>query len=373
LNVQQLTRRVAAFGLPGHHGPLLEPDAARVPLSPADWDALVGVAQHQRLTGYLHAAVEAGALPATPAQGDELAELHLAWCSSVVRLEQHLLDLEGHLRSAGISFLVLKGSAAAHLVHADPAARLFGDNDLLFRSEEFDEALALLAQLGYRRPAAPATSAFDRRFGKGATLVGPNGDELDAHRTLVFGTFGLAIELDELFDSAVTFELGGRELLALGPETRLLHACYHAALGDPEPRFSSVRDIAQMLATGPHDPDRVLELARAWRSEAVLVRALRLCRDHLGVEVDSPLSGPVDSYVPNAREERAIDSYVGANRSFAAKVRASLPYLDGVAAKAAFLRAAVFPAAAFVKSRGSQPGLSWIGRGLRSLARRGKP
>ena len=366
MTTQDLARSVAAFGLPGHDGPLVGEESSE-PLHDQDWRKLISIVSAQRLPGYLHAAVEAGMFPVTAEQREQVDDLHLRSCATALRLERILLELAPHLDRADIEFVVLKGTASAHLVHEDPSHRMFGDNDLLFRSEHFEEALTVLAGLSYRRATPPPTSAFARRFGKGATMHGPTGDEVDAHRNLVFGTFGFQIDLEELFASTVTFPLGGRELRALDPETRLLHACYHAALGDPVPRLSSVRDVAQMLTTGRHDPDRLIDLARRWRAEPVLARAVELCRRHLGVAVGGPVVAAVEGYEPTRRERRAIASYVGTDRSFTAKVLASLPYLDGVGERMVFLRASLAPSAEFAESRAARRGTTRPPRGLAAL------
>lgn len=366
-----LARRVAAFGLPGHDGPLLE-QSDGAPLSADDWAQLTRIVSAQRLAGYLHRAVEAGALPVTAEQRDEVDDLHLRSCATALRLERILVQLAALLDEAGIEFLVLKGTASAHLVHEDPSHRMFGDNDLLFRSGQFDEALAVLSGAGYQRAATPPTSAFARRFAKGATLHGTSGDEVDAHRNLVFGSFGFQIDLDELFASAVSFELGGRQLRALGPEARLMHACYHAALGDPVPRLNSIRDVAQMLTTGRHAPERLVHLARAWRAEPVLARALHLCREHLDVQVDGAVAEAFDAYQPSRRERRAIASYVGTDRSFLSKVLASLPYLDGPRERAAFLRASLVPSAEFTESRTNRRGVKPFRGGVRGAMARSR-
>ena len=355
-------RRVASYGLPDCTGPI-----SREPLATADWASMLWRVRRQRLWGHLDQAITAGDLPVSEEQRAEVAELHLESCARALHLDRRRLELTAHLEANDIEVVVLKGTANAHLIYPDPSARVFGDNDLLLRAGQFEAAVQALTELGYVRSVAPPQREFARRFAKGATLKGPEGDEADLHRNLVFGTFGFAIDLDELFDSSVEFELGGRRLRALGPETRLLHACYHAALGDPDPRYSSVRDVAQMLAFGTHDDQRVLELAHRWRSTAVLARAIRLCRDHLGVEVDGPLVSAVAGYEPTRREQRAIASYVGNNRHYAAKVAASLPYLDGVGNKLAFLRASALPSEEFVESRGSEARSAWIRRGFRSL------
>jgi len=358
----QMLRRIAAYGLPGHLAPI-----SSEPLGEADWAAMFTRVRSQRLAGFLHDAVAAGHLAVTDEQFCQVAELHLEICTRAIRLDRQLLYLEDHLAQRGIEVIVLKGTANAHLIYDDPSTRVFGDNDLLLRAGQFEAGVQALMELGYVRSVAPPQREFARRFAKGATLKGPEGDEADLHRNLVFGTFGFAIDLDELFDSSVEFELGGRRLRALGPETRMLHACYHAALGDPDPRYSSIRDVAHMLAFATHDERRVLELAHRWRSTAVLARGIRLCRDHLGVEVDGLLVSAVAGYEPTRREQRAIASYVGSNRHYAAKVAASLPYLDGLRDKLAFLRASALPSEEFVESRGSEARSAWIRRGFRSL------
>ena len=365
-DASSVLRFVAGFGLPGGAAACNDE-----PLPDRIWASVLADTRYQRLAGLLMAAVEAGALHVTDDQRAEVEELHLGACGAVLRLERRLVEVALLLDAAGIEVVVLKGTAVAHLAYPDPAMRMFGDNDLLLRSEQFDDAVELLCHNGYVRQTAPARPGFERRFAKGTTLDGAAGDELDLHRNLVFGTFGFRIDLDELFRTAVPFEVGGRVLHGLGPETRLLHACYHAGLGDPRPRFGSVRDVAQMLTFGAHDPSGVLALARAWESDAVLARAVQLCEDLLGYRPDDEVARAIRGHAPTARERRAIDSYVGENRRFAAKVVASLPYIDGVGAKAAFVTSVAFPQQGFAESFGGRSGIAWLLRGARSLLRGG--
>jgi hypothetical protein len=361
-----LLRAVAAYGLSGHGGGF--PTAA---LEEATWRQLMRSVEQQRLVGFLEAVIREGALPATEEQAAEVAEAHLRWCAGVLQLERRLLELADLFATEGFEWLILKGPAVAHLDYPAPELRSFGDLDLLFRPRDLDRVVETFAAIGYRRQTEQARPGFEQRFGKGTTLTGPDGSELDLHCNLVFGTFGLLIDLDELFRSAVRFRLGGTELSALGAETRLLHACYHAALGDPRPRFSSTRDVAQMFARGDRDEDRLLHLVRQWRAEAVVQRAILLCSDLLGFVPDGPVVRAVAQHVLSRREERAVASYVGNNRSHAAKVVATLPYLPGTRDRVAFLRAMTAPNPEFVASHGGQPGWAWVRRGVRSLLRGG--
>ena len=343
------------------------------PLEDAAWQRLFAEADRTRCLGFLQAAIDADALPVTAQQREQAVDRHAQWCTSMLRLERSLLEAAAFLEDRGIDLVVLKGTAHAHLIYPDPSWRSFGDNDLLLRTKQFDDAVAALAELGYHRPVPQVRPGFDARFGKGATLLRPGNEELDLHRTLLFGTFGLQIDLDELFASSVSFKLGGRTLQALGPETRLLHLCYHAALGDPEPRPASVRDLAQQLALADHEDERVVALVDRWQAHPVVARAFQLVEHVLGVAVTGAIRRHVEARPPTRRERRAVASYVGDHRRFAHKVIATLPYVQGPRAKIALLRAVAVPdrelAAAF-DARGPS---SWIRRGLGALTGRRRP
>jgi hypothetical protein len=361
----ELLRLVAAFGLPGQRARFCDG-----PPDQAAWSALLGRARGQRVPGLLLAAIDAGAVPVRDEQREEAREHHLEAMASVLRLERRLLEVADVLDTEGLAMVVLKGSALAHLAYPDPGWRFFGDVDVLVRGDDLAAVLATLTDaFGAARAVPEVRPGYDRRFAKSVTLRCADGIELDVHRNLVFGTFGFAIDLEVLFDTAERFELGGRELAALGPEARLLHACYHAGLGDPSPRMNSVRDVAQLLLTGDHEPGRALALAERWGSLAVLQRGIRLCRELLGVEVAGPLAEATAAYRPSARESRAIDSYVGSNRSHSAKVVASLPFIDGPRAKTAFVVGTALPSRQFVAGRREGRG-AWLKKGWRSLRRR---
>jgi hypothetical protein len=369
--VSATLRGVACFGLPavvGTDASIREPTGpiAAEPLAPAAWEHLLADVERLRLTGFLEAAIERGALPVTDAQRVQVADRHLGACASVLQLERVLLRAASQLERDGFEFVVLKGTAHAHLLYPDPSWRLFGDNDVLVRTDDLEEVVDRLCASGYRRLVPEPTPGFDVRFGKGVTLRHPRGDELDVHRTLLFGSFGLRVDADELFASTTTFELGGRQLRALGPDTRLLHACYHAALGDPIPRLGAIRDVAEALA-GAHDPGAVLEMAEAWGAMPVLARALELCRAHLGVVIVGPIATASARHQLSRRERRAVSSYVGARRSFAAKVVASLPYVDGLGAKLSLVRAAGFPDPALRRAVGSDGTFQWLQKGVHAL------
>jgi glycosyltransferase involved in cell wall biosynthesis len=345
-------RVIATFGLPA--GSLHEvPVDWSTPLADGLWRELLAEVDRRRLAGLLLGAVEAGALHVTQTQYRELGEVHLRWSTAALDLEVALLEAVDVLRAAGLEVIVLKGAAHAHVLYRDPSWRLFGDNDLLLRGADVARAVRLLRAIGYVRTVPELRHGFDARFGKGVTLHRPGGRELDLHRTLLFGTFGLRVDTDELFRTAGSMDLAGTRLDVLGAESRLLHLCYHAALGDPVPKLASLRDLAQAHAVEGHDEWGAVDLARRWGALPVVQRAFGLLRSDLGVSIVGPLADEARSCVLTAEDRRAIGSYVGPDRGHTAKVLASLPYLDGPVERLAFLRSAALPRAAVGRALGA--------------------
>ena len=185
-----------------------------------------------------------------------------------VLLERRLLQTVDLLEQACIDHRVLKGPCSAHSVYVDPALRSYGDVDVLVPATRFDDAVASFRSRGYceRRYAEPRPG-FDPRFGKAAAFVTDNDLEVDLHRTFVLGPFGVAINLDDLFDGANTLMIGDRKLQALPVEAALLNACYHAVLGFWPPRLVPLRDVIEILRFPHLDVERVrARTCLAWRS-----------------------------------------------------------------------------------------------------------
>ncbi|MGH8900389.1 MAG: nucleotidyltransferase family protein [Egibacteraceae bacterium] len=359
-----LLAAVAAYGLPGCTATLTQG-----PLDDERWRGLLTAVHRQRLAGHLVHAITAGALPATNEQAEGAHQLHLSWLGKVLYLERLLLDVVRTVERAGIDYRVLKGPATAQLVYPDPALRLFADIDVLVPTDRFDEAVSVLVAAGCNRRSPELRPGFDRRFGKGATLVTAAGYEVDLHRTFAQGPFGLNVDLAAVFQTCATLRLGGRDLRTLDRELSFLMACYHAALGDSTPRLVPLRDVAQLLLAHDLDLERVAELARSWRAEAVVARAVRCAWRTLRLR-PTGMSTWAEEYRFTREERRALDVYVGQSRCFAGMAIRSLRVIPRPADKAAYLRGVLFPQRAAVAyyERGYD---GWWRRGIRAL--RGTP
>lgn len=304
-------------------------------------------------------------MPVTAEQLDAASALHRDAMGLAVQLERTLLRTVDALEEAGIPSRVLKGSAVAHLVYSDPSLRAFRDVDLMIPAADFARALDVLDREGCERQQRRLGPGFDARFGKGASLVADGGWEVDLHRTFVGGRFGLGIKLDDLFATSAPFRLGGRTLQALGAEERFLHACYHAAIGDPVPRLMALRDIAEMLLRTTLDLDRVRGLCGAWGGLPVMARAVRLTWETFGLADLTALSVWAERYKPTRSEERAVRAYT-TQRSGGGQALTSLGAIPGVRAKVMFIRAVMLPEREFLAG---SPRAAWARRGAASAIR----
>ena len=174
----------------------------------------------------------------------------------------------------------------------------------------------LTRDLGAERVQPELRPGFDARFGKEMLLSCGEHLELDLHRVFVDGAFGLTIGLADLFAPPYRFPLAGYELEALPMPQRLLHACYAAALGDWPPRLVSQRDVAQLILRERPALADVLLMARAWRCEVVVARAVTTSWCDLGITERPPIIEWAERYRPGRKERMLLASHEGPSRMF---------------------------------------------------------
>ena len=358
---------VAGLGLPGAAG------FSSSPLPSSAWSDLVAAVWRQRIEGLLAAAVADGSLVVTTEQRDQVKEAARARASVDLRLERELLSTVSLLDREGVTYRVLKGPAWAHSVYPDPSWRGSGDVDLLLAADDWYDALEIFGAAGARRSVPELAAGFDRRFGKEATLVSASGWEIDLHRTLVVGPFGLWIDPEDLFGPSATITLRDYDLPVFGPDVAFLHACYNAALGDDPPRLIAVRDVYQQILSEQLDPERVAVMAQRWRGEAVVARALWLTRDVLGVDLgDRPVAAAFAGRRPSLKERALLASYRGPGRGYSSQLAAVVALADG-RERAAYLWALARPQPSYLVARGLSSPLAHLEHGARRvLARSGR-
>lgn len=354
----RLGSAVAGYGLPG--AATIFPTAT---VSPAEWGHFVTVVKHERITGLLVKAILDRALPVSAEQAEEAEVAHRASMATALNLEAALVATAALFGEVGIDYRVLKGTGVAHLDYPDPALRSFGDIDLLVRSSQFDDAVEALEATGHHRKFPEPRPGFDRRFGKGSCLVGPSGYEIDLHRSLAMGPYGVSIRLDDLWSRSSTFALASQVFHALGPEERFIHACFHAALGDKAPRLASLRDVAQMHLARPLDVDLTHRLVSSWGAEAVVARAIRMARDVFDLETNRPLTRWAVEFEPGRRDRGFLAVYTDTSPTYAAKSFAAVRAIPGLRDKAAFIFTMALPKRSYLEQRDERLLRRWL-RGL---------
>jgi len=297
-----------------------------------------------RLLGVALAAIETGCLGASDSFVANVGSAHDDVMAQTLRVELATIETSRLLAAAGIEHRLLKGAGLAHTVALDPAQRSFRDVDLLIRGDDVDSAVALLIESNAVRIQPELRAGYDRRFAKSVTLRREQ-VEIDLHRVLCPGPFGVWMHPGDLFLLQRTIALAGVEIPTLDPTDHLLHACYHVALGQVEPALVNLRDIA-LLATGDHsiDMERFGQTVDRWRGRAVIRRAVRLAQQQLSVDLPDDLLAfvhePVDDDDQNALDPYLDDDGSGRFAALAPATLKALPMTD----RAAYALAVGLPA-----------------------------
>jgi hypothetical protein len=337
---------VAGYGLPGASSAL--PQSV---LDDTVWDVVFSEVHRQRLTGHLVHAIDDGAFKAKDNQEAAALDAHERALALALMLEQLLLKTTRQLERADVCVRVLRGPAVAHTVYSDPGLRSFADIDLLVAERDYEAALSQLSTGGARRRFQEPRPGFERRFGKGVCLEIPGGLEIDVHRTLVAGPFGLALDADGLFEDSADFVVGGRTLQGLDPEARLVDACFHAALKGKQHGLSALRDVAQMVLCSPLDLGRLRDRCRLWRCGIVVQRGVDHAWEAFGLEPTAEVVRWARSYEPTRFERQALYAYRNGHGTYARQAVAGLGALDGLRAKLTYAAALLFPARVYVRDR----------------------
>jgi hypothetical protein len=316
-----------------------------------DRTALLSAIGRERLTGLAVDAATHGCLEISRSELDELLSRHEEQLALDLRLERLLCEAVEVLDGAGIPYRALKGPVLAHTTYRDPALRSFGDIDLLVRGEHFDESIAVLGRLGFRRRFVEPRRGFDARFSKGSCLERPDGLEIDLHRTLAPGAFGMMLGRADLFAPLPQiFRLGSRDITGLARPLAFVHACFHATLGDHPPRLVPLRDVAVLLEAG-FDANAAIDIVAGVHCETVVRRALERVEQVLGWRATGPLAQWARTQVSSRFDRWAMRSYERQERSYAAQAAVSLWAIPSLRDRVAYATALAVPSPEYVRAR----------------------
>lgn len=358
--VTEIVRRLAARGLPGAL-PLVSPE-------PSQASELVAEAQRSQLLGPLSLAEAEGEVALPEAAVAEMHERHRAvmwWC---LIIEARLLELKARFDAAGgVQHLVIKGSAVAHLDEDDPSMRAFADLDILVAGRDIDRAVGVLTSMGATRPWAERRPGYDRRFAKSVTMTCDDGVEIDMHRSLCDGVHGFRVPVERLFAHRTTYDLAGEAVGALCLEHRVLHCAYHAILGSPISKLSSLRDMGRYLSRADVAVADVTAEAERWRGTAVLAEAVRVTVTTLGLDLPKWSAWAAQADV-SPREAAIVAGQRMEGSSYGPGKLAALREIHSMGDRVAYAVALGFPSTDHLRSRGLRR-RDLLGRSLRRVRR----
>lgn len=168
-----------------------------------------------------------------------------------------------------IEFIVLKGTAWAHMAYPAPHLRQSGDIDLLLRPDGVAIAFGILRAAGWRTEG----HAGQAGHGPKAWLDSPAGDRvyLELHDDIVpYREAWPAPSLECLWGTARGAPLWGHAFLVLSADAATLHAALKLVMGVPSDHHRYAVDLAHLVALGREPADGLLPLATECGARGVL-------------------------------------------------------------------------------------------------------
>lgn len=246
---------------------------------------LAGCKQH-KLIGLADDALADGLLEGDEAVVAQIARQATEAAAWALVVERHLLQVHEVLSSLALEHRFLKGPTVAHRFYADPALRPFIDIDVLVEDPALEAAVSVLMGSDHRRVQPDPFPAYTRRYSKSVALRSTSGVEVDVHRTIADGPFGMRSSAAKLCRRpAAAVLIGSAAVPALDPAAAFVNACTSAVASYDRIALGTLRDVAQI---GRELGDRVGEVAQIAEElgvEACVAEAIALAEKALRWEV----------------------------------------------------------------------------------------
>jgi hypothetical protein len=223
----------------------------------------------------------------------------------------HILELFG---AAHIEAVVVKGPVLAVRAFGDPAARQFGDVDLLLRHSDVRRASEIVTAAGFVPRVSPSHMQAGKTPGQYYFCRGRSVVELHTERTLRY--FPRPLPMEEFFGRKTAIALDGRQVPALSVEDEFVMLAIHGAKHFWE-RLTWVSDIAATVHRHPQiDWSRIRRSAASVGAERMVRLALLLAERVLGLPVVEEMKREVARDAACLKMAEKIESwlpYAGSN------------------------------------------------------------
>jgi hypothetical protein len=230
------------------------------------WDELIRQAERHGLGPLLYTHLQAIEPPLPVPAKRALQGLYLRHRQASAIRSRELARILSALQTAEIDPLVLKGAALAHLIYPDPGLRPMRDIDLLVNKSAARRTQDTLLKLGY---------TLQNQIPDAQHHLPPVGRQVEGlwvyvevHTAIWPETWAWnSIPVDQLSQTAISFEFDGLSARTLGREETLWHVFRHALSLPEQVRLISLVDVVGVVETwlGEMDWDKVKRAhTRVW-------------------------------------------------------------------------------------------------------------
>ena len=173
------------------------------------------------------------------------------------------VQIEALAYASSIEVLFLKGAWSEPVLHGGSGQRRVTDVDILVRPRDFLTMADALPALGYARALTPFLEAREVLF-KEFLFRSLQGDGLpiDLHRHITGFPLPYALNVEGLFERAVSYDSADGPIRSLSPEDQLCHAALHYANSDFILDDRHLNDMRLLVEKYPVRWPMVIELSR---------------------------------------------------------------------------------------------------------------
>lgn len=276
-----------------------------------DWSLALSLAEHERATSVLWKTVLRGSEEDLPPHVVEVTQRlsMLADFASFV-LEDRCRTLVRAASDRGIDVVLLKGAALALSVYDGFVDRPMGDLDILVAPDQATAAWELAREIGWQwQEAEYPAQRYAAHHHLPPLLDGAGGGaRLELHAALGLGGHPFSLSYEQVLRRSVRLESPLGRVALLDREHQIVHVCVHFAWAHLMVfgAWRAVRDLNALVASGPMDWDRVIQVSREQHAGSSVYWALRLAHELTGVPVAADVLRELSRSSPNVMRETTL-------------------------------------------------------------------
>jgi hypothetical protein len=224
---------------------------------------------------------------------------------------RELADVLRALERAEVDVVLLKGTALAYTVYADPVSRLKGDIDAWLQTDRLPAAVTALEGLGYRsRDKTDRPLALASLVGGEQQMVSsiPGTGLIELQWPAFRGEWTrhtTQVDHANIRARCLPIVVEGQRTLVMAPGDALIHLCHHQAISH-QFSFPGVRGLLDLhlIVEGTNlDWREIVACARTWRLSTVVWTVFGLTRQLFDTRIPDEVLGAL---APAAWRRRAI-------------------------------------------------------------------